>query len=137
MIDALPRFRGDASVLHFVWRVAVLTAMNAQRRSQLRARSFADTPDFDDFSAGEPSPFCLAVAGRRRDAFRQLLDELPASQAEAICLHCVLGWTIDEAAALTGVPANTMRTRLATARAALRKRLADDPELSELLRGVS
>jgi RNA polymerase sigma-70 factor (ECF subfamily) len=137
VIGSLPRFRGDSSLLHFVWRIAVPTAMNARRRPQLRERSIEDTASFEDVPDAESSPFGLAVAGRRREAFRQLLDELPTSQAEAICLHCVLGWTIEEAAESTGVPANTMRTRLATARAALRKRLADDPELNELLRGAS
>ena len=70
-------------------------------------------------------------------AARQLLDELPATQAEALTLHCVLGFTVEEAAEVSNVPANTLRGRLITAKALLRRKLAEDPELSELLSGVS
>jgi RNA polymerase sigma-70 factor (ECF subfamily) len=136
-IDALGRFRGDSSVLHFVCRVAALTAMNARRRWQLRDRYAADVSSFEELESSELSPFGHAVAARRRMAFRQLLDELPAPQAEALVLHSVLGWTVDEAAEATGVPSNTVRSRMIAARSALLKKLAENPELRELLQGVS
>src|SRR5258705_2463376 len=34
VVDALPRFRGEGTALHFACRIAVLTAMNARRRDQ-------------------------------------------------------------------------------------------------------
>jgi RNA polymerase sigma-70 factor (ECF subfamily) len=137
LIDSMPRFRGESTVLHFVCRVAAFTAMNARRHGQLRERYAADLVDLDTFAAAEPSPFGLVVAAKRRETFRRLLDELPASQAEALTMHGILGWTIEEAAETTGVPANTVRSRLIAAKSALRKKLADDPELLELLQGVS
>jgi RNA polymerase sigma-70 factor, ECF subfamily len=136
-IDALGRFRGESTVLHFVCRIAALTAMNARRRSELRERFVADLSALDALAGSEPSPFGLAVAVRRREAFRRLLDELPATQAEALIMHCVLGWTVEEAAETIGVPANTLRSRLMTARTVLRKKLSEDPELWDLLVGVS
>ncbi len=73
----------------------------------------------------------------QREALRQLLDELPPEQAEALAMHCVLGCTVEETAAATGVPINTVRGRLVTAKSALRKILAENSELSDLLRGAS
>lgn len=136
-IDSLPRFRNESTVLHFVCRVAALTAMNARRRWQLRERYAAEVADLDEFAAPEPSPYGLAVAAKRRCAFRELLDELPASQAEALVLHAVLGWTVEEAAAASGVAVNTVRSRLIAAKSLLRKRLVDDPDLRELMLGGS
>ncbi len=73
----------------------------------------------------------------QREALRQLLDELPPEQAEALAMHCVLGCTVEETAAATGVPINTVRGRLVTAKSALRKILTENSELSDLLRGAS
>src|SRR5882724_4369710 len=38
LVDALPRFRGEATVLHFACRTAVLTAMNVRRRERAAKR---------------------------------------------------------------------------------------------------
>jgi RNA polymerase sigma-70 factor (ECF subfamily) len=137
VIEALRRYRGDCKVLHFVWRVAALTAMNFRRRCQMRERFSAELPDFDVLGSSEPSPYGLVVAAKRREAFRQLLDELPAPQAEALTMHCILGFTVDEAAVVSGVATNTMRGRLVVAKSLLRKKLSEDPELAELVLGVS
>ncbi len=136
-LEALPGFRGDCTALHFVWRVAALTAMNARRRLRLREQVTQSSDETDAFATNEPSPLGNTLARRRRDAFRRLLDELPAVQSEVLALHCVLGFTIDETARATGVPANTVRSRLLAAKAALRERLSDDAELAELVRGAS
>jgi RNA polymerase sigma-70 factor (ECF subfamily) len=136
-IDALGDFEGKCTVRHFVCRVAALTAMNARRRLQLREQITPPGGAGDDFASEEPSPFGHALAGRRRAAFRLLLDELPAVQSEVLALHCVLGFTIAETARATGVPVNTVRSRLLSAKAALRERLQQHPELWELVQGVS
>jgi RNA polymerase sigma factor (sigma-70 family) len=134
-LDALPRFRRECSMLHFVCRVAVLTSMSARRR--LRLRELIDGADVDERPADDPTPMGHALAARRRDAFRRLLDELPSEQAEVLALHCVLGYTVAETALATGVPANTVRSRLITAKNVLRQRMAHDPRLHELMRGAS
>jgi DNA-directed RNA polymerase specialized sigma24 family protein len=111
--------------------------MNARRRLRLREQVTPGTDAADEYPSDEPSPFGLALAARRRDVLRQLLDELPAVQAEVLALHCVLGFTIEETAAASGAPLNTVRSRLLAAKSALRERLSHDDELSELVRGVS
>lgn len=133
-IEALSSFRRQCTVLHFVWRVAALTAMNARRRLQLRAQIAQSPAAIDGLVSEEPSPMGSVLSARRREAFRRLLDELPAAQSEVLALHTVLGFTIAEVAAAAGVPANTVRSRLLNAKAALRKRLGEDPELYDLVR---
>ena len=136
-LDALPDFRRQCTVTHFVWRVAVLTAMNARRRLRLREQVTPAIDVADEYPSDEPSPLGLTLAARRRDVLRQLLDELPAVQAEVLALHCVLGFTIVETASTTGAPINTVRSRLLAAKAALRERLSQNAEFSELVQGVS
>jgi len=138
-LQALPRFRGDCSTLHFVLRIGLLTALNARRRFQLReqlAPRDADT-DTEALPGHEASPAEALDASRRRALFAALLDELPAAQAEALALHCVLGCTVAETAALAGVPLNTARGRIVAAKAALRSRLTIDPVARDLFRGAS
>lgn len=143
VLDALPEFRGDCRVMYFASRVALLTAMNARRRSLLRERVTCAVPvdDLESLPTTHPSPSAALLAKRRRRALTELLAELPHGQAEALAMHCILGYTIGETAETCGVPANTVRGRLLTAKAALRKRLDGDPALrDEVLdaeRGVS
>jgi RNA polymerase sigma-70 factor (ECF subfamily) len=133
VMEALPEFRGECRVTYFASRVALLTAMNARRRLGLRERltSSAAHEDFDELPTGELSPAAALRAARRRRVVAELMAELPAGQAEALAMHCVLGYTIDETAEACGAPANTVRGRLLTAKAALRKRLDEDPELRD------
>lgn len=137
LVEAIERFRGESTVLHFVWRVAALTAMNTRRKCQLRERLVTDLPDLECLGNADGSPYGLIVAAKRREAFRQLLEELPSAQADALTMHCVLGFTVEEAAQASAVPVNTLRSRLIAARTSLRKKLGADPELSELLLGAS
>lgn len=138
-LQALRRFRGDCSTLHFVQRVGLLTALNARRRFQLREQLAprAVGADPEVLPGREASPAEALDATRRRALFTALLDELPPAQAEALALHCVLGCTLAETAALAGVPLNTARGRIVAAKAALRERLTVDPMARELLRGAS
>ena len=138
-LDALPRFRGACSMAHFVRRIGLLTALNARRRFLLREQiaPTARETDADSLPARGSSPVDDLDAERRRSLFLALLDELPAAQAEAIGLHCVLGYTVAETAAAVGVPVNTVRGRLVAAKAALRQRMAEDSGVGELLRGAS
>jgi RNA polymerase sigma-70 factor, ECF subfamily len=136
-LKALPNFQRQCSLLHFVCRVAALTAMNARRRVQLCHQITPPSEQIDEYADDGPSPLASTLAERRRAVFRRLLDELPAAQAEVLALHCVLGFSILETAQATGAPVNTVRGRLLTAKATLRAKVADDHELYDLLQGVS
>ena len=132
LLSALPRFEGQCTVLHFACRVAVLTAMNARRRASHRG-SHASLDLAEEAADDGLSPVQIAEAARRRAMLRQLLDELPWSQAEALSLHVVLGYTVEETASAVGATPNTVRSRLRRALAALRRRINADSNLLELI----
>jgi RNA polymerase sigma-70 factor, ECF subfamily len=137
-LGAIANFRGACSISHFVRRIALLTALNARRRHRLRQELAPTTHGEMDEVLGNSTPPDEALeAEQRRAAFARLLDELPAPQAEVLGLHCVLGLTIAEASELTGVPVNTLRGRLVSAKAALRERLSQDSSTRDALMGGS
>lgn len=134
---ALPSFRGDCQTSHFACRVAVQTAMNARRRAAHRQRTTPALPpdELAELAREDLSPAELLAAARRREVLRVLLGELPPPQAEVLALHTMLGHSVAETAAVTGVPANTVRSRLRAALAALRERADADAALAEAVRG--
>ena len=135
--SALPGFRGDCTTLHFACRIAVQTAMNARRRTRFRSRHVSSTPDDElvEIASEGLSPAELFAAARRREALRELLCELPDAQAEVLALHTVLGYTVEETAAVIAAPLNTVRSRLRTALAKLRERVQADGALLEVIGG--
>ena len=68
---------------------------------------------------------------------RRLLDELPVAQAEALTLHVVMGYTVEETSAAVGATVNTVRSRLRRGLAALRNCLQGNRRLLEVVRGES
>jgi RNA polymerase sigma-70 factor, ECF subfamily len=136
-VQALPAFRGECSVNHYVSRIAVRTAVAARKRRivrENRADSLEDDGTSEPYAA---SPGDEAWAARRRSALRSLLDELPEVQAETFALRTALGYSMQEVAAATGAPVNTVRSRLRLAKEALRRRIEQDPALAEVLGGES
>jgi RNA polymerase sigma-70 factor (ECF subfamily) len=136
-LGALGGFRGECAVTGFAQRIALLTALGARRRSRARA----ETPEGDGAGAaaatladeGARSPLAGAVASRRRALVRRMLDDLPDVIAEALALHFVLGYTVDEIAAAVAVSPNTVWSRLRLGKQALRRRLGADERLREML----
>lgn len=135
LVEALGGFRQECTVRHFACRVALLTALNARRRFRLREQltPYASPSEMDEM-VGDESSQPDQLAERRRAVVLELLNELPQPQAEALAMHCVLGYTVAETAQATGVPLNTVRSRLVSAKASLRDVLAEDAELAEQLR---
>jgi len=133
VVDALPSFRGDCTLLHFAIRIATRRTTTARRRSRsvlgwLEAFWRKEEP----LVPGAPSPGDETLADRRRVLLRALLGEIPEAQAEALALRVALGHSIDEVALITRAPINTVRSRLRLAKDALRTRIAADPRWAEL-----
>jgi RNA polymerase sigma-70 factor, ECF subfamily len=137
LCSALDSFRGDCQTSHFACRVAIQTAMNGRRRAARRQRTTPSVPpeELAEMAHDELSPAELLAAARRREVLRGLLDDLPAAQAEVLALHTMLGHSVAETAAITGVPINTARSRLRAALGALRERAGADATLAEAVRG--
>lgn len=134
VLDALPQFRGEGTVLHFACRVAVLTAMNVRRRDAAHKRSRQRDPtDPDLFEGAAPDPETSAASALLSSVVRDLVAELSEPLAEALTLHVVLGYTALEIAQASGVPVETVRSRLRLAKQALRKRIATSRMLQEVV----
>jgi RNA polymerase sigma-70 factor (ECF subfamily) len=134
VVSALPRFRGDGTVLHFACRVAVLTAMNVRRREAAEKRACSVAGGDPEHCADlAPSPEQTTSAASLAPLVREMLSELPETLAETLTLHVVLGYTIAEIAQSSGAPVETVRSRLRLAKRALRKRALDHPALREVL----
>jgi RNA polymerase sigma-70 factor (ECF subfamily) len=137
VLRRLDTFRGDCSVQHFACRVAVLTGMNVRRRERSQRFKAQRLGELEPEGAGEgASPERHALAQRAVRALRALLDELPAPQAEVLCLHHMVGLTAPEIATIAGVPLETVRSRLRLGRKALMARVLGDEQLLDIL-GVS
>jgi len=132
LVQSLPRFRGECSTRHFAARVALHHAMAARRNLLAKKRALpapAASVSADDAAVDEPDPEARAAKSAKAAIVRALCDELPPSQAEALALHFVLGYTVQEAATLLGAPVETIRSRLRLAKQALRERALAHPEL--------
>jgi RNA polymerase sigma-70 factor (ECF subfamily) len=134
VIHALPGFRHEGTVLHFACRIGVLTAMNVRRReaAQKRARGM-EACDPEEVAGDAPSPEREAISTAFTPIVRELLDSLSEPLAEALALHCILGYTVGEVAVTCSVPVETVRSRLRLAKQALRKRILGDPMLRQVM----
>ena len=128
-IQALPTFRGECDPIHFAVRIALRTAAKARRRASARGTHRDDSVDLEAVEA----PRHDGSAAERRSLIRTLLDQLPEEQAEALGLRTILGWSLKEIASATGVPVNTVRSRLRLAKETLRQRIARNHVLAEVL----
>ena len=134
VLGALARYRGDSTVVHFACRVAVQTAMNVRRReSAVKRRAQGERVDLDLLADGRPGPDAEAEGRASAELVRELVRTLPEAQAEALALHCVLGFTVSEIAETSGLPVETVRSRLRLAKSALRARAQASPRLAALV----
>jgi RNA polymerase sigma factor (sigma-70 family) len=133
LVQALPSFRGESEPATFASRIAVRTAVAHKKRSRVRAGRVDAEQDTDAQESQATGATELASAQQRKRILRDLLDELPEEQAEALVYRFMLGWSLEEIGAASSTPPNTIRSRLRLAKMALRKRIASDSTLAELL----
>jgi RNA polymerase sigma-70 factor, ECF subfamily len=139
VLDALPRFAEDCSILHFACRTAVLTAMNARRREAATKRGWRwlSRTELDVVPAAEASFEKTLDERKAMIAVRHLMTTLPVAQAEALALHCVLGCTIEEIASTLSISPETVRSRLRLSKQSLRRRVLGDATLTDIVEGAS
>jgi RNA polymerase sigma factor (sigma-70 family) len=136
LLASLPSFRGESTVLYYAGRIALFTALGSRRREETRvSRIDPDDPSEQIIDHAGTSPLADAIANRRREVLLRLLDELPKPMAEALALHFVLGYTVDEIAKAANISPNTVWSRLRLGKEALLRRLERDRRLADLERG--
>jgi RNA polymerase sigma-70 factor, ECF subfamily len=113
---ALPRFRFESDVGHYVTKVALRKAISVRQRAHARS-SRITTMDAHDL------PPVMVDHGNeaRADLLRSLLDDLNKEQANVLRLRLMLGHSIDEIAGITGVSQNTVKTRLRLGKTQMRR----------------
>jgi len=132
LIRALPAFRGECHPAGYASRIAIHTALRARKRAGFRLHRAQEMARLSADEEGR-CPSEDAESERRRRLLRDLLQDLPEEQAEALALRIMLGWTLDEVAVATGAPMNTVRSRVRLAKEALRRRIEANPVLSDEL----
>ncbi len=133
LVQALPAFRGDCSPQHYANRIVARIAVHAKQRAKVRGDRNDTSVELGSIDAhATPLPEHVA-AERRRLLVRGLMETLPEEQAETLALRIGLGFSLAEVAATTGVPLNTVRSRIRLAKESLRKRIEADPQLLLML----
>ena len=114
---ALPGFRGESSLGTWLYRIAYNACLDELERSRrVVPFPFGQTDEAD--SRADPE---LHVSGR--DAVVAALAVLTPPDRAAVLLVDVHGFTYEETAAVLGVPAGTVGSRLNRARSTLRRAL--------------
>lgn len=118
--QALDRFRGEASLETWFYRILIRQAHNYRRWRAVRAlwHSESEAESADPISAVQGDPGL-----RRRIA--QALDQLSRRQREAFVLVHLEGFTVQECADFLGKPSGTIKSHLHRALVKLRAELAD------------
>jgi RNA polymerase sigma factor (sigma-70 family) len=132
LVRALPAFRGECHPAGYASRITLRVALRVRRNVK---RDATRREAFEQLSPGDEqtlSPNDDAVGTRRRELLRELLEDLPEEQAEALALRVVMGWSLEEVAQASGAPVNTVRSRVRLAKEALRQRIEALPALAEL-----
>ncbi|MEM9189332.1 MAG: RNA polymerase sigma factor [Myxococcota bacterium] len=127
--SSLPAFRGESRVERYAGRIAAHLAADWIRRKRAlkRDRVGGEIPEHVP-SLDDPTDHV------RRHRLGELLHHcLSPAQLDTFLFRNVLGCTLDEVGAMTGVPTNTVRSRLRLAREAIQRELKKNPELIHLL----
>lgn len=122
---ALPRFRGDARLSTWLYRITVNTAWtHKERAGRHRSTSIDDHVEV----AAPVGPDHPEVAGEileLRGRLRLALDRLPDPQREVVVLKDIYGWSHAEIADSMGISVTAAKVRLHRARARLARDLEE------------
>ncbi len=135
LLSALEAFRGDCTVTHFAHQVALRRALHARRHFKTREKVGDQVLDAEGHAAAGEAPLEAAISRERRRVVRSLLDQLPEPTAEALALHFMLGYTVEEIATMLDVSPNTIWSRLKLGKRSLKRELDCNERLQDLLRG--
>ena len=129
----IDRFRGDADVRTWIYRIAINQARNRFRWWRRRKRDATVSLDQNQGESGqsiigtlaEPSenPEQQTLARERELALRSALQRLGQAYRETVILRDIEGFTYEEIAETLGINVGTVKSRLARGRQELRKKL--------------
>jgi RNA polymerase sigma-70 factor (ECF subfamily) len=117
VMRALPKYRFEGSIVHYVTKLSLRRAISSRRRWTARTRHLRLLEDLQD-----TPPLADSVGDNfeQTEMVRTLIRRLRRVQAETLVLRIVLGFSIEEIASITNAPVNTVKTRLRLGKNALR-----------------
>ena len=115
--EALPQWRPDAQFHTWLYRIASNAALDLLRRRKVVA--FVPLEEDHDQPAPDPGPEAQLQATQGIRALDAALARLAPEHREIVLLREVEGLSYDELAATLGIDVGTVKSRLASGRAAL------------------
>ncbi|HEX2542459.1 MAG TPA: RNA polymerase sigma factor [Caldimonas sp.] len=133
----MAQFRGEAALSTWLSRLVLNECLGRLRRSARRDNVVhIVVPDADEEldtmgTSQTETPDRAAMRAEVRCLLERKLDELPQDFRAVFVLRCVEELSVEETAAVLGVPETTVRTRHFRARGLLRESLAQEIDLAE------
>ena len=131
--QSIGRFRGDADLRTWIYRIAINQARNRWRWWRRRRRDATVSLDAAQGQTNQPliatlvessdNPEQQTLAHEREVALRAALQKLGGAYRETVILRDIEGFTYEEIAATLGINVGTVKSRLARGRQELRRRL--------------
>jgi RNA polymerase sigma-70 factor, ECF subfamily len=132
--QSISKFRGDADIRTWLYRIAINQARNRWRWWRRRKRDLTFSIDIETedgkesyaarLSAGDSgNPELQAIAREREATLRHALHSLRPAYREAVVLRDVEGLTYEEIAIALDIGVGTVKSRLARGRDELRRKL--------------
>jgi RNA polymerase sigma-70 factor, ECF subfamily len=126
MVKGLHRFDGRSSFGTWAYRVATNSSLDELRRRKRRAAESIDATNWD-----EPSVSSRTSDVDERDALEAALRTLPEEFRVAVVLRDVADLDYSEISEVLGIPAGTVKSRIARGRAQLAQQLGNQIDPSE------
>lgn len=134
-LRAIKKFRGDATLKTWIFRIAINQSRNRFRWWKRRHRDQTislDVPYNEDgkplsetFSSNSLSPEEKTLRAERKKILREALNDLPKIFREAVILCDIEGLTYEEIATVLEINPGTVKSRIARGREELRRKLED------------
>lgn len=131
--QSIGRFRGEADLRTWIYRIAINQARNRWRWWRRRRRDSTVSLDAVQGPTNQPliatlvetseNPEQRTLAHEREVALRAALQKLGVSYRETVILRDMEGFSYEEIAATLGINVGTVKSRLARGRQELRRRL--------------
>ena len=131
--QSIGRFRGEADLGTWIYRIAINQARNRWRWWRRRRRDSTVSLDAAQGQSKQPliatlvevseNPEQQTLAHEREVALRKALQKLGMSYRETVILRDIEGLSYEEIAATLGINVGTVKSRLARGRQELRRRL--------------
>ena len=113
---ALPGFRGESSFATWLYRIVARRAFDRSHVLKNRRAREQHEERLPERAAPEPVSEDALEAAR----LQQMIGKLSTAQRSAVTMFYYEGRSVEQVAALLGMPENTVKTHLMRARAALR-----------------